>query len=375
MSLSNRALLASTCAAVFMLAGCDIPTAGPDTVATEARPSFSLSAQSAEAGDEVARAFALALEDASVRARLRNAFRASPYIEHKLVLQEFVATRDGQFLLRAAAEAAGVSSGHLAGRIAAMPESDFYVPFIEHRVGWRGTAGVVVGFNVDVGDPTLRAYDASGNARELDSRDGVPQQIVLIMHPAEPKSPHGYQGGPGETIQDFSEPTYAITSTETEECDPYTSVETCPDEGGGGGSTLSAQLTRFITFVDDGYGSNEVKFFMFDASGTKMWDWRIDGVVHHQWYYPNYDFSHMGAYGKVVEMDSWLTGSDDEWGFSYAQQSDFSIDNRGFGGSGLDTWFVNGCGAVYGDNYKTVCGDFPEAWYFPVTTVQAVYTY
>lgn len=334
---------------------------------------------------DVARALAAGLSEQSVRMRVRNAMRQSVHLEHKLLLQEFIETADGSFLLSAASAASGIPVADLRAGIAALPLMDFYVPVVEHRLAWRGDADVVLGLNMDVDDYTLTAYTPAGEIVRLDARDGVPAQTVLILHPAEPRMPGASRrSGPGETIQDPDEPI-----TATEDCIlPSGSGEfqtSCTGEGDG--SVVSYKyLRKFIAYVDDGWGSAEVKFFMWqvnaDGTRTKLWDWRMDGVEPGVLYTPNMAFSKMGTYAHVEEMDSWLTGSDDYWGDSYATWTHAYNDQRGFAPSTDWTLIIGACGPVYQDvNWRAICGsdgssdgDF-YAWHKLIHTVDVVYEY
>jgi hypothetical protein len=359
-------------------------------------------------GQDLARSLAAALAEPSVRVRIRNAMRLSPHFEHKLLLQEFIDTNDGRFFLAATAKASGTSVESLRASIAKLPPMDFYVPVTEHRLNWRGGADVVLGLNMDVNDFTLTGYTPGGGSVQLDSRNGVPARTVLILHPAEPRMP-GVSGSrrPGETIQDADEPRLMMgeesMAIEPIDCvypestgggyapvgdEEYVSP-TCGGGGGGGGGGTTVPpkyLRRFVTYVYDGWGSAEVKFFMWrqnwDGSRTKLWDWRIDGINPGTLYTPNKSFTSMGSYATVEEMDSWFTGNDDYWGESYASSTNAVNGWRGFAPSGQWTMIFGACGPVYVDgNWRGHCGsdgssagDF-YAWHRLEHTVNVVFEY
>lgn len=151
--------------ALLALAGCADERSTPLSPSTESMPLTSASsagtANRAEvdaAGQKVAQAFALAMADANVRVMVRNSLRASPFNEHKLVLQEFLATRDGERLLAAAAKASGLEVNVLTALVAQLPSMDFYAPVREHRLAWKGSEDVVVGFTVDQDNPLLTSF-------------------------------------------------------------------------------------------------------------------------------------------------------------------------------------------------------------------------
>lgn len=94
--------------------------------------------------DLVAGAFAAAMSEGTIRFLVRDAMRASLLTEHKLVLQEFVATPAGRTLVNAGAMAIGVTGDSLGRVIASLPPMDFYVPGAAHRKSWRGDGQVLV---------------------------------------------------------------------------------------------------------------------------------------------------------------------------------------------------------------------------------------
>jgi hypothetical protein len=257
--------------------------AGPLGSPAAKHPATSRSAAPAEMeAREVGRALALAMARQDVRVQVRNALRRSPLTEHKLVLQEFVRSRAGEHVLRAAATATGQSAEALAARINALPAMDFYAPFREHRITWRASGDVLVGVTMDPDRMELEAFSTAGASVSLDARDGVPAAALLILHPAEPK---GLRENPqpdvaGEVIQDFVD---GETSggwsggaeggiTTASDCDPY--ARTCFNVGGGGTSNSDTTFVDFIELDhwDDGWGSAEIelKATYYRYSGTQV---------------------------------------------------------------------------------------------------------
>ncbi|MBW3655642.1 MAG: hypothetical protein KY444_06020 [Gemmatimonadetes bacterium] len=368
-------------AVVLALSACSDRAESPLLEAHEPARNVSAADQAAP-GQTVAKALASALAEPSVRVRIRNAMRHSPHFEHKLLLQEFIDTNDGRFVLAAAARASGTTVESLRAQISGLPLMDFYVPVKEHRLNWRGSANVVVGLNMDVNDSGLTGYTPAGQAVRLDSRDGVPAQTVIVLHPAEPRMPGASRrSGPGETIQDADEP--LVTTSNTEVIEP--SDGCCMSGEGGGGGTYK-YLRSFVTPIKDGWGSAEVKFFMWrknpDGTRTKLWDWRIDGVDPNITYTPNMEFTLMGSYVTVEEMDSWLTGDHDYWGESYPTWDHAVYQQPGFAASRAWTLVVGQCGPVYADdNWRAHCGSdgtFQSdeyAWTKLIKTMDVVFEY
>jgi hypothetical protein len=172
--------------------------------------SSSLSSASGEqaaekaAGQQLAHAFALAMNAPDVRVQVRNAMRASPVTEHKLVLQEFVKTPGGRRLVEASAKASGVEVSTIEQLIARLPDMDFYAPFQEHRLTWKATADVFVAATMDVNTETLSGYTREGRSVTYKVADQAPAQAMLVLHPAEMKHRriNAQADRPGAVIQD-----------------------------------------------------------------------------------------------------------------------------------------------------------------------------
>lgn len=367
--------------AALVLSACSDRAESPLLAAHESAQNVSAADQAAP-GQDVAKALASALAEPSVRVRIRNAMRHSPHFEHKLLLQEFIDTNDGRFVLAAAARASGTTVESLRAQLSRLPLMDFYVPVREHRLIWRGNANVVLGLNMDVNDYGLTGYTPAGQAVHLDSRAGVPAQTVIVLHPAEPRMPGASRrSGAGETIQDPDEPVLSTSNFEVAE-----PGDGCCMSGEGGGGPTYKYLRRFVTPIDDGWGTAEVKFFMWrknpDNSRTKLWDWRMDGVDRNITYTPNMAFTEMGSYVTVEEMDSWATGDHDSWGESYATTNHALNQQPGFAASGAWTLVMGPCGPVYADDeWRVHCrsdgspyGD-NFAWTKLIRTVDVVFEY
>lgn len=112
----------------------------------------------------VTRGIALALRDPKLRMGLREAFRASPFTEHKLVLQEFARTAVGNTLLNAAASALDLTPSEFLSSIDAFPPLDFYVASQEHRRNWKGNGALLVGAAMGASRAEISAFGPGGNA-------------------------------------------------------------------------------------------------------------------------------------------------------------------------------------------------------------------
>lgn len=261
-----RALLGWT--VVGITVGC----APPDVRLTAPSSASAVTAGTQDAKvDALAKGIAVAMSDVAIRSQIRAAMRESRFTDHKLVLQQYLASSAGRRFLDATATALGLSAQELSTLAAAVEPLDFYVPFRTHRLAWRGTPDVIVGSTLDLDAPTIVAYDGEGNPRTLALADGTPQQPLVILHPAEPKamiSPNQPRGANGE-IQAPGEVTIA-------------SVEPCPggvcDDGGGGGggSTLSpgVYLTQFQSPRGDGWGGSlEMEFRSYAVNYPIYYDY------------------------------------------------------------------------------------------------------
>lgn len=266
---STGAPLAAAILALLALAGCDAPTKALEPTATATLTPYT--AVASDAGQKLARALALAMRDPAVRAQVHRAMQESGWHENKLVFQEFVATPGGRRVLEASASSAGVHVGTVESWLAELPALDFYLPVAEQRRAWRGTGDLAVGVNLDVDNPMLAAFTPAGVQVSLDRRKGIPAQVVMILHPAEPKSVR--DGGKG-----FGPSTLMIP----DECDP--AARECSGEGGGGitypPNTRGGILEGYMMYVSDGWGDNEIMFKHYtDKNVTNnIWEWVDSGA-------------------------------------------------------------------------------------------------
>ncbi|MGH7720181.1 MAG: hypothetical protein ACREON_15235 [Gemmatimonadaceae bacterium] len=157
--------------------------------------------------EQVGRAIALSLRDRQVRIAVRDAMRASPFTEHKLVLQDFVETPAGVGILDAAARASGLTTEALRGLIAGLPALDFYVSGRANRRSWRGGANVEVAVILDVRTSTFSIFQPDGRRSAPTAAEvNAPGRgkVLLVLHPAEPKGIRigAQRDVPGEVIQD-----------------------------------------------------------------------------------------------------------------------------------------------------------------------------
>lgn len=340
--------MALAAAIAFGAAACN------DTGALTA-PVAQADAATAPDGQQLARAFALALRSPEQRIALRDALRDAPYNEHKLVLQEFAATARGQALVDAAAQAAGVEPAQVRAWIATLPQMDLYVPLPQQRRSWQATDDLVVGLNLSVNDTKLTGFDPAGGSHALDARQGVPTRTVVLMAPAEPKVRRADAGArPSRT--DVIEPD-AVDG-------PAVTVV-----GGGPRLSISATYTgavlyAFHNYLPDGWGGIELMVKTYNTKGGTRLDEEIMGEgggcgagipgCYPDWSYPERQIT-MGTWIKVWERDSGFpeSGGDDFWG---------EMAFYGYGSTKVHT-FWTGC-TVAGADSSQYCASWDPNWIF-----------
>src|SRR5438876_405047 len=127
----------------------------------------------------LARSLALALGDPAFRAHVKGELDRSPFREHKLSFQRFLAAGRGH-ALAAMAQRTGVATADL-GRAAdgAIP-LEMYLPVPEHRRIWKGDANVLVATAVADHDPPV-AFDVQGNRLVLDPERPPATPVIAVV--------------------------------------------------------------------------------------------------------------------------------------------------------------------------------------------------
>jgi hypothetical protein len=267
----------------LLAAACDAPT------------STSLDLSPAEQQDVqvVARSIALALQEDAVRLAVRDALRDSPWIEHKITLQEYLAGPGGEALLTTAAARGGVSVDALSARIARLPEMDFYVPSREQRLSWRGTPDVTVAATLDQDATTLDGFTSAGRAVKDATRHDT--GVVLVLAPAELRTERlrPQPLGVGQSIQaegdgEEGETIYTWTAADgTRTTARYSELLSGRDtrlkpmySHSGGAGTLVQEIAGYM---DDGSSSNLelgvlASFYAPDGSFVGSGEWKKTGI-------------------------------------------------------------------------------------------------
>ena len=165
--------------ALFSVAGCldRAPTAsdaGPVLVPTAGAP--------ASPEEELARTLALGLRSPVLRAYLRAQLRASPYREHKVQFQQFLAT-GGQHAVQAIAAATHRPAASVTQAAGAAMPLELYLPVPAHRTAWMGEGRILVATAQADRDPPI-AFDTAGQRYVLDPTT-PPAVPVLALVPVE----------------------------------------------------------------------------------------------------------------------------------------------------------------------------------------------
>jgi len=177
--------------------------------------------------EQLARGLALALADPTFRARVHAELAGSPYREHKLPFQRFLAA-DGGVALAAMARGAGRAASDVARDADRAIPLEMYLPVPAHRRAWTGGSDVLVATAIGDHDVPV-AFDLRGNRRLLDPEHPPATPVIAVV--------------PVET--DFS----------TKPSPLIACLEYCGGGGGGGGTPAPPSLPGlYMTkahFVDD----------------------------------------------------------------------------------------------------------------------------
>jgi len=157
--------------------------------------------------EQLARGLALALADPAFRARVHAELAGSPYREHKLPFQRFLAG-DGGIALAAMARGTGRAASDVARDADRAIPLEMYLPVPAHRRAWTGGSDVLVATAIGDHDVPV-AFDLHGNRRLLDPEHPPATPVIAVV--------------PVET--DFSTKPSALIAC----------LELCGGEGGAGG--------------------------------------------------------------------------------------------------------------------------------------------
>jgi len=172
-------MLNRSCAvgALILIAACSDRTVTPpaDTPVT----AMVVNAKRPEA---LAKLFAKGLKNPAFRAYLKAQLTASPYREHKLQFESFLAANEGRAFREIAAENA-TSKAALETEARSAIALEVYFPVPAHRAAWNGDENILVATALTDDDPPI-AFDAEGRRQILDPKT-PPTIPVLAVVPVE----------------------------------------------------------------------------------------------------------------------------------------------------------------------------------------------
>lgn len=154
-----------------------VPTSPAPPAATPAA-----SPPSPQPPERLARLFARALENPEFRADVKAQLDASPFPEHKIQLQRFLAGR-GRRALQALARANGTTEDDVDGEASRAMALEVYLPVPAHRAAWSGDADVLVATAIRDREAPV-AFSPDGRRTLLDP-DRPPATPVLAVVPVE----------------------------------------------------------------------------------------------------------------------------------------------------------------------------------------------
>src|SRR5438874_12288005 len=129
--------------------------------------------------EHLPRGLALALADPTFRARVHAELAGSPYREHKLPFQRFLAG-DGGIALAAMARGAGRAASDVARDADRAIPLEMYLPVPAHRRAWTGGSDVLVATAIGDHDVPV-AFDLRGNRRLLDPEHPPATPVIAVV--------------------------------------------------------------------------------------------------------------------------------------------------------------------------------------------------
>src|SRR5467141_279014 len=132
--------------------------------------------------EALAKMFAKGLKNAAFRAYLKAQLNASPYREHKLQFESFLAANGSRALGEIAVEN-GTTKDALAGQAKTAIALEVYFPVPAHRAAWTGDEQILVATAMTDDDPPI-AFDPEGRRQVLDPKT-PPATPVLAIVPVE----------------------------------------------------------------------------------------------------------------------------------------------------------------------------------------------
>src|SRR3989442_15139513 len=169
-------------AALALVAACvdRTPVTSPPT-SEGPSPATSVAAVS-QRPEGLARLVAKGPKNPAFRAYLKAQLDASPYREHKLQFETFLAANSGRALREVAFENS-VTKENIAAEAKAAIALEVYLPVPAHRAAWQGDEHILVATALTDDDPPI-AFDPEGHRQILDPKI-PPSTPMLAIVPVE----------------------------------------------------------------------------------------------------------------------------------------------------------------------------------------------
>jgi hypothetical protein len=164
-------------AALLLIAAC-----GERTVTPPAETSTARVPESSRRPEALAKMVAKGLKNPAFRAYLKAQLDASPYREHKLQFETFLAANSARASREIAGEN-GTTKDALAAQAKAAIALEVYFPVPAHRAAWQGDEQILVATALTDDDPPI-AFDPEGRRLVLDPQT-PPATPVLAIVPVE----------------------------------------------------------------------------------------------------------------------------------------------------------------------------------------------
>ena len=163
---------------------CSDAPPGPTVAPTAPAATTAVTPEQRQTLAELARAVALALNDETVRQRVKSDMRGAPFAEHKLEFRRYARTPSGAVMPARMEGESRRERQEVEALLDGLPELEFYMPVREHRETWRGGSDLIVAASID-GDDDGRAvapvaFDLQGRPVTL-SADAPPATPTLVL--------------------------------------------------------------------------------------------------------------------------------------------------------------------------------------------------
>jgi hypothetical protein len=139
--------------------------------------------------DRLVAGLAKAMETPELRMGIRDAMRASPNTEHKLVLGELLRTPLGARVIQSVASALGSDEQAIRTALSRLAPMQFYVPAKSQRLAWSGGQDIAVAMNLSASRRYLSAIAPNGRRIPYDMSTPITESdttpTLFLLEPLE----------------------------------------------------------------------------------------------------------------------------------------------------------------------------------------------